>query len=154
MDDQHDAIFKALADPHRRRIVAALCNEPMVAGDLGRLVSLAPNAVSFHLRLLQEAGLVTIQRQGRFLWYRVDRDVLDDWRSYAHGLFEVRAGVEAIGTYVSRPPEYPPPVELKTAVHTTAVRPGEAEPVIRRDVPVNHEITVSEADEKLPAELL
>ena len=34
MDDRHDEVFKAFADPSRRRIVAALCNEPMVAGDL------------------------------------------------------------------------------------------------------------------------
>lgn len=154
MDDRLDEVFKALADPNRRRIVAALCGEPMVAGDLGRLVSLAPNAVSFHLRLLQEARLVTVQRQGRFLWYRVDRGVLDDWRSYAQDLFEAGGGVRPIEAHVSRPPEYSPPADLKSAAHATAVRPGEAKPVTRHDVPVDGEMTFSEADEKLPAELL
>jgi DNA-binding transcriptional ArsR family regulator len=154
MNDQHDAIFKALADPNRRRIVAALCSEPMVAGDLGRLVSLAPNAVSFHLRLLQEARLVTVQRQGRFLWYRVDRDVLDDWRSYAHALFEVRAGGESIEAHASRPPEYPPPAELRSAGRSPSARPAETQPVSRRDVPVDRENAAADTDEKLPAELL
>lgn len=154
MGDRHDEIFKALADPNRRRIVAALCNEPMIAGDLGRLVSLAPNAVSFHLKLLQEARLVTVQRQGRFLWYRVDRGVLDEWRSYAHALFEAPASTKSIGSHASHPPEYPPPAELESAARSPSARPAEAQPVTRRDVPLPRETAAADTDEKLPAELL
>ncbi|MGQ9648710.1 MAG: ArsR/SmtB family transcription factor [Phycisphaerae bacterium] len=154
MDDRHDEIFKALADPNRRRILAALCNEPMIAGDLGRLVSLAPNAVSFHLKLLQEARLVTVQRQGRFLWYRVDRAVLDEWRSYAHALFEAPAGAKSIETHASRPPEYPPPAELKSAARSPSAQPAETQPVTCRDGSVDRENAAGDIDEKLPAELL
>jgi len=89
MTDMNDDIFKALADANRRRIVSALCVEPMVAGQLGRLVGLAPNAVSFHLKLLQTAGLVTVRRQGRFLRYQVNADVLTQWREDVASLFSV-----------------------------------------------------------------
>lgn len=156
MNDRHDEVFKALADPNRRRIMAALCKEPMVAGDLGRLVSLAPNAVSFHLRLLQEARLVSVQRQGRFLWYRIDREVLDDWQSYAQGLFTTESATESIEAQLARPPAYSPPANLKTAPPPGTSRPIHAPRIdaasqkSRPDAePVSHD-----SDDKLPAELL
>lgn len=90
-DRSHD-VFRALADAHRRRILSALCGKPMVAGDLGRLVRLAPNAVSFHLKELREAGLVRVEREGRFLRYHADSDVLNQWRSRVEELF-VTGGV-------------------------------------------------------------
>lgn len=153
MDDQHDAIFKALADPHRRRIMAALCKESMVAGDLGRLVSLAPNAVSFHLRLLQEARLVSVRRQGRFLWYQADQQVIDDWRSFAHGLFE--AGPEAsIEDHVSRPPVYAPPAGLKHAAPGTPPPQREHTDVIPPTTPAEAEALAEGPEDKLPDELL
>ena len=150
MEDRHDEVFKALADPSRRRIVAALCNEPMVAGDLGRLVSLAPNAVSFHLRLLQEARLVSVQRQGRFLWYRVDREVLEDWRRYSHGLFTISPDAASMDAYVTRPPEYPPPDQLRP-VPAPAV--GSAKAPAEPSSPAEQSPLV-EPEDKLPDELL
>jgi DNA-binding transcriptional ArsR family regulator len=150
MDDQHDAIFKALADPSRRRIMTALCKESMVAGDLGRLVSLAPNAVSFHLRLLQEARLVSVKRQGRFLWYEAQRQVIDDWRSFAHGLFGTEPG--AIEDHVSRPPGYAPPAGLRQAAPAAAPPHGEHPDAVPLASPP--EDSAEEPDDKLPAELL
>ncbi len=74
-----DACYKALADGHRRRILAALCRRAIRAGDLARLVGLAPNTLSFHLRSLLAAGLVTATRQGRFLWYEAAEDAVGRW---------------------------------------------------------------------------
>lgn len=74
-----DACYKALADGHRRRILAALCRRAIRAGDLARLVGLAPNTLSFHLRSLLAAGLVTATRQGRCLWYEAAQDAVGRW---------------------------------------------------------------------------
>ena len=92
MRDRNHEVFRVLADAHRRRILSALCGGPMVAGDLGRLVRLAPNAVSFHLKELREAGLVRVQREGRFLRYHADAAALSEWRSQIDDLF-VSGGV-------------------------------------------------------------
>lgn len=152
MDEQHDEVFKALSDPHRRRIIAALCKKPMVAGDLGRLVSLAPNAVSFHLRLLQEAKLVSARRQGRFIWYRVEREVLDGWRSYAQELLSVGPGAESIEAHVSRPPGYAPPAGLRLTSQSGASQ--ESPPVVRPEGQDKPAASEREVEEKLPDELL
>jgi DNA-binding transcriptional ArsR family regulator len=87
MDADTGDIFKAVADVNRRHILSALCAGPKVAGELARMVGLAPNALSFHLKWLRQAGLVSIRREGRFLRYRVERSVLADWTDEVQRLF-------------------------------------------------------------------
>ena len=53
-----DRILGALADPHRRRVIELLSEQPRRAGDLAREVGLAPPSMSRHLRALREARLV------------------------------------------------------------------------------------------------
>jgi len=53
-----DAILAALADPHRRQVVDVLSRGPRPAGELAKVVGLAPPAMSRHLRTLRQCGLV------------------------------------------------------------------------------------------------
>ena len=53
-----DTLFEALADPHRRRAVELLGKRPRRAGELAELLDLPAPAMSRHLRVLREAGLV------------------------------------------------------------------------------------------------
>jgi DNA-binding transcriptional ArsR family regulator len=53
-----DQVFTALADPSRRRAVELLGNQPRRAGDLAAALALPPPALSRHLRILKECGLV------------------------------------------------------------------------------------------------
>jgi DNA-binding transcriptional ArsR family regulator len=53
-----DDVFAALADPHRRRVVELLRTGPRPAGEIARVVGLAPPAMSRHLRTLRRSGLV------------------------------------------------------------------------------------------------
>lgn len=88
MNDKRDDIYKALADGHRRQILALLCQGSRRAGELGRQVGLAPNAVSFHLRWLRSSGLVSVDRDGRFLWYRVEPTTVAAWQTEVRQQFE------------------------------------------------------------------
>jgi ArsR family transcriptional regulator len=71
-------VFKALADPHRVRIVNLLANAPGPACvcDLTPQLGLSQPTVSFHLRKLVEAGLLRRERRGVWSYYGVDRDAL------------------------------------------------------------------------------
>lgn len=89
MNPKRDDIYKALADNSRRLILAALCQGPCRAGELARKVGLAPNAISFHLRLLRSAELVSVNRKGRFLWYQVEPATLADWQAEVHRAFSI-----------------------------------------------------------------
>lgn len=93
MVDRVDNVFRAMADGHRRKILTALCDGPQMAGELARLVGLAPNAVSFHLKWLKDVGLVSIQRHGRFLQYRANGELITNWKLHVESAFpKVDAG--------------------------------------------------------------
>lgn len=54
-----DDAFAALADPARRRAVELLAQEPRRAGELAQALRVSPSAMSKHLRILRDRGLVT-----------------------------------------------------------------------------------------------
>ncbi len=87
MAAHQDEVFKAMADPHRRQILGELCRQSREAGELARMVGLAPNAVSFHLRALRAADLVRVRREGRFLRYSLEPASVAGWRSHVDRLF-------------------------------------------------------------------
>lgn len=72
-DDQDDALFKALGHRARRRILDALKVEPRTTGMLcGLMPELDRCTVMQHLKVLEEAGLVVVERSGRERWNHLD----------------------------------------------------------------------------------
>lgn len=66
------ALFRALADPTRVRLIAALEQTELCVGDLAATVGLSDSATSHHLRLLRSLGLVRTRREGRAIYYSLD----------------------------------------------------------------------------------
>jgi ArsR family transcriptional regulator, arsenate/arsenite/antimonite-responsive transcriptional repressor len=62
----------ALADPVRLRLVGVLARGGRCVCDLQEKVPVAANLLSYHLRVLRDAGLVTATRRGRWVNYRLD----------------------------------------------------------------------------------
>jgi ArsR family transcriptional regulator len=70
-------VFKALADPARVKILSMLLNKDEVcACDFSEGIGKTAATTSHHLRLLREAGLVSTQKRGTWVWYRVVPDRL------------------------------------------------------------------------------
>jgi DNA-binding transcriptional ArsR family regulator len=59
-----DAALKALAEPHRRAILKLVATDPRPVGDIAGHLDITAQAVSRHLRVLHEAGLVDERREG------------------------------------------------------------------------------------------
>jgi len=68
------ALFKALADPHRVRIVNLLAAsaEPVCVCDLTASLGITQPTVSHHLRKLVDAGLLTREQRGTWAYYAID----------------------------------------------------------------------------------
>jgi ArsR family transcriptional regulator, arsenate/arsenite/antimonite-responsive transcriptional repressor len=73
--------FAALADGTRLAILQALAETPRCVCDLNVLVPVAANVLSYHLKILRDAGLVTATRRGRWVDYRLDRAALERLRA-------------------------------------------------------------------------
>ena len=74
--------FSALADPTRRAIFERLARRPRPVGELARELPVSRPAVSQHLRVLREAGLVSDEKVGSRRLYRVDPDGVAGMRAY------------------------------------------------------------------------
>ncbi|HET7035758.1 MAG TPA: metalloregulator ArsR/SmtB family transcription factor [Thermomicrobiaceae bacterium] len=66
------ALFAAVGDPTRLRLVAALAGAELCVCDLAATCGLSQSAVSHHLRRLRELGLVRPRRDGRLVYYALD----------------------------------------------------------------------------------
>ena len=77
-DERLNAVFHALADATRRRIVERLARGPGSVGELAAPFAISLAAVSKHLDVLEGAGLVHREREGRFQRCHLTPDVLDD----------------------------------------------------------------------------
>lgn len=72
-EDQDDALFKALGNRWRRRMLDALKRQPMTTGMLCALLpELDRCTVMQHLKVLDEAGLLIVERRGRERWNSLD----------------------------------------------------------------------------------
>ncbi|WP_347266248.1 metalloregulator ArsR/SmtB family transcription factor [Paracoccus sp. (in: a-proteobacteria)] len=71
-----DAIFAALADPTRRRILAMLLEDDMTVTDVASPFEMSLAAISKHLTVLAAAGLIRQERRGRIIWCKLEPDGL------------------------------------------------------------------------------
>jgi DNA-binding transcriptional ArsR family regulator len=71
-----DTVFAALADPTRRVILAMLLEDDMAVSDVASAFPVSLAAVSRHLQVLAEAGLISQEKRGRITWCRLEPDAL------------------------------------------------------------------------------
>ena len=95
--------LQALGDPTRRELLALLAHGEVAAGDLAGRFPVSRPAISRHLRVLREAGLVRVRTEGKRRLYALDarplRD-LDDWLEPYRDLWAQR--LDALDTEIAR----------------------------------------------------
>lgn len=77
-----DQAFKALAEPKRRAMLRLLHDEPMSVGEVAQHFDVTQQAVSLHLKVLRDAGLVDERRVGTRHLFLVRPDGLADVRAF------------------------------------------------------------------------
>jgi len=71
-------VFKALSHPTRRQVLAMLREKPMASGEIAAAFDVAWPTMTAHLNALKDAGLVTAERDGTTIRYRVNASVLEE----------------------------------------------------------------------------
>lgn len=71
-----DKIFEALASGPRREILAYLSHAELSTSELAQRFNMSAPAISRHLSVLEGAGLISGERKGQFVYYRLNRDNL------------------------------------------------------------------------------
>lgn len=107
-----DKIFEALASGPRRQILAYLTEKELSTTELAERFAMSTPAVSRHLSVLENAGLVTSERSGQFVLYKLNADSLvNSLTGYAFELCPVARPLKR---------------ERRPAAKTTATKTGSA----------------------------
>jgi ArsR family transcriptional regulator len=73
-----DAVYQALADPTRRRILTLLRKRPHTSGEVAAFFPSAWPTISRHLGVLRQAGLILAERNGQHIHYELNTSVVED----------------------------------------------------------------------------
>ncbi|MGB3146770.1 MAG: metalloregulator ArsR/SmtB family transcription factor [Paracoccaceae bacterium] len=71
-----DLVFAALSDPTRRSILTMLLEDDMAVTDVAAPFAISLAAISKHLKVLAEAGLIAQERRGRVIWCKLEPDAM------------------------------------------------------------------------------
>ena len=86
-----------MADPTRRAILETLKGTPRTVADIASEMPVSRPAVSQHLKVLQEAGLVNVEAEGTRRFYSLRREGVDELRKYVDGFWE-----DVVASYAAR----------------------------------------------------
>lgn len=79
------ALLQAVADPVRWVVLVTLAQAPRCVCEIQARIPVAPNLLSYHLKVLREAGLVASSRRGRWVDYALTPDALERLRAALPG---------------------------------------------------------------------
>jgi ArsR family transcriptional regulator len=92
--EQQARIFKVLSAGTRVRMIELLKRRPFCVKALARALGVTPAAVSQHLRVLRDAGIVIAEKRGYFVHYRVKAKALAEWDRATRGLWKIDGQTE------------------------------------------------------------
>lgn len=97
------SVFAAIGDPTRRHVIELLAARDMPAGEIAEHFAMSRPAVSQHLKVLRDAGLVRVRKHGREQVYRLHAAPLHavyDWAAHYERFW--RRKLDALGTFLEQ----------------------------------------------------
>ena len=96
-------VFQAIADPTRRKIINVISKQALSLNSVAETFSVSRQAVSKHIKILTECGLVLIKQQGRERYCQVDFNKLKevaDWVTQYHAFWNQK--LDALGDFLEK----------------------------------------------------
>ncbi|MEJ8305681.1 metalloregulator ArsR/SmtB family transcription factor [Saccharibacillus sacchari] len=89
MDEQNTALFAALAEPSRMRIVSLLRGGPLSVGEIAQRLQIRQPQASKHLKVLQQAGVVEVEAEANRRHYRLRAEPFQELEIWLTGYREL-----------------------------------------------------------------
>ena len=83
-------MLKALAEPKRRKILELVRERELSAGEIAGHFAISAPAVSQHIAVLREVGLLRQRREGSFRFYKARPEAMQDLRAFLEGFWQSR----------------------------------------------------------------
>ena len=97
-----DLIFSALSDPTRRQILTLLLEDDMAVTDVAEPFEMSLAAISKHLAVLTNAGLIQQERRGRVKWCKLDPDAMQTAWTWMQGFGHFESlDLDGLETYIA-----------------------------------------------------
>lgn len=78
--------FHALADETRVKIVEMLSHKERCVCELEQMLDVAQSRLSFHIKVLKDAGLIADRKEGRWMFYNLQRETLEQIADYTRSV--------------------------------------------------------------------
>ena len=85
---QFVGIMESLSDPIRINILELMMNGEICVCDLVKVTGLSQSKISYHIKILKDSGLISDRQEGRWVYYRLDLEVLSDIQNWMGNLIQ------------------------------------------------------------------
>ena len=82
--------MQAIAEPRRRQILRLIWDDELAAGEIAARFDVSFGAISQHLKVLRDAGLVVVRKDGTKRYYQADRDGMGPLAAYLESMWSAR----------------------------------------------------------------
>jgi DNA-binding transcriptional ArsR family regulator len=125
-----DAALKALAEPHRRAILRLVRDQPCSVTEIAEHFDITQQAVSLHLKVLREAGLVGVRREGQRRLYLIDPDGMHSLQDFLADLWP--AGLDRLKLAVEEGSPARKETDKPADRRTDSAKPSPRQPPAKR----------------------
>ena len=80
--EQFVRIMESLSDPIRINILELMMNGEICVCDIVKVTGLSQSKISYHIKILKDSGLITDRQEGRWVYYKLDLEILSDIQNW------------------------------------------------------------------------
>ena len=86
--DQFIGIMESLSDPIRINILELMMGGEICVCDIVKVTGLSQSKISYHIKILNDSGLISDRQEGRWGYYKLDLEVLSDIKNWMGNLIQ------------------------------------------------------------------
>ena len=86
--DQFIGIMESLSEPIRINILELMMGGEICVCDIVKVTGLSQSKISYHIKILKESGLISDRQEGRWVYYKLDLEVLSDIKNWMGNLIQ------------------------------------------------------------------